>query len=685
MRNKKIILSSALSLVLCLSLIVGGTFALFTSESQVNIAITSGTVKIETEITDWEIHSLSDIDRNTFEGELVDRTKEGTFITGGTAAYENGEVTLVNMVPGDGVSFNIAVTNNSNVAIQYRTVISAVSVNNADGSTANLIDVLKITIRNQAYIGAAAEKWQSTSETGVIDNIPVAIDLPAEVGNEWMDKTITLAVKVEAVQGNAAVYDDAVISNNTDLAATIADVENPTVIMMTPGTYNLPNNKTMQNKDITFAGSKDTVIDLNTMKTGQNTSGSTFTFDGVTVQFDAKANYSGLQHTAKMVYKNCTIIGQQTLYAPEAEFINCVFTTNEAGYNVWTYGAEKVTFTDCTFYTAGRAILVYNEMTTDSFVADITMNNCTFYDNGVYTDAKAAVETGTNGGNTETSNVYKLTFNNCTVNGFEANKSTSPAWGNKNDMDADHLIVVENNVTINEITTIPADKTLGDVVAEATEKTTVALPGGTVELPALTNKDITFVGTKDTVIDTTTALPSTNNANLTFEGVTVKFAEANYKGFTHSEKVVYKDCIIEGQQTLYAPEAEFINCTFVNQTGYNVWTYGAKKVTFTDCTFTTGGRAILVYNETTNASFEATITMNNCSFSDDGTYQDAKAAVETGTNGGNTETSNVYNLVFNGCTISGFEANNSTSPLWGNKNSMDDAHLNVTIDDKVVY
>ena len=45
MKNK-IIVSSILTIALCLSMIAGYTFALFTSESQVNVAVTSGEVKV---------------------------------------------------------------------------------------------------------------------------------------------------------------------------------------------------------------------------------------------------------------------------------------------------------------------------------------------------------------------------------------------------------------------------------------------------------------------------------------------------------------------------------------------------------------------------------------------------------------------------------------------------------------
>ena len=48
--KKKILLTSILSVVMCLSLIVGATLALFGSESKKNIAVTSGKVEVEANI-----------------------------------------------------------------------------------------------------------------------------------------------------------------------------------------------------------------------------------------------------------------------------------------------------------------------------------------------------------------------------------------------------------------------------------------------------------------------------------------------------------------------------------------------------------------------------------------------------------------------------------------------------------
>lgn len=47
--KKKLIFGSALGIIMCSSLIAGATMALFTSESKVNIAVTSGKVDVSAE------------------------------------------------------------------------------------------------------------------------------------------------------------------------------------------------------------------------------------------------------------------------------------------------------------------------------------------------------------------------------------------------------------------------------------------------------------------------------------------------------------------------------------------------------------------------------------------------------------------------------------------------------------
>jgi hypothetical protein len=66
-------------------------------------------------------------------------------------------------------------------------------------------------------------------------------------------------------------------------------------------------------------------------------------------------NYTGFQHTNVEVYKNCTIVGQPFLYGNDVTFQSCTFEQTSANaYNVWTYGAKNVKFTECTFNCAGK-------------------------------------------------------------------------------------------------------------------------------------------------------------------------------------------------------------------------------------------------------------------------------------------------------------------------------------------
>ena len=101
--KKRIILSAVLTMVLCFCLIGGATFALFTSESSVNIAVTSGKVDVEAEIKDLEVYSMDVLQTAT------DNDGNVLFENGGIAKYDatNNELSLVNVAPGDKVEFNI--------------------------------------------------------------------------------------------------------------------------------------------------------------------------------------------------------------------------------------------------------------------------------------------------------------------------------------------------------------------------------------------------------------------------------------------------------------------------------------------------------------------------------------------------------------------------------------------------
>ena len=193
---------------------------------------------------------------------------------------------------------------------------------------------------------------------------------------------------------------------------------------------------------------------------------------------------------------------------------------------------------------------------------------------------------------------------------------------------------------------------------------------GTYTLPEMSGKDVTIVGTKDTVIDMKGEDGKgvvNKAAAASFEGVTVMFGADDYKGFQHTGKLTYKDCTITGKQFLYANEVEFVNCKFVQDAvDYNVWTYGAGKVLFKDCEFECEGKAVLIYNE--GSINGQTVEFQNCKFKASAPVT-GKAAIEIDSSllpdGG------TYKVIIDQSTadnVTGFAAGSvSGNPVWNNK------------------
>ena len=205
-------------------------------------------------------------------------------------------------------------------------------------------------------------------------------------------------------------------------------------------------------------------------------------------------------------------------------------------------------------------------------------------------------------------------------------------------------------------------------------ETAYTLPGDKME-----NKTVTITGTKDTVIDLK-AGTAAHGASITMEGVTVESTNGNYTGIQHSTATIFKDCVIKGQPFLYAKDAQFINCTFEQDSSgaYNVWTYGAGNVLFKDCTFNCAGKSVLIYNEGSLAS--QNVEFQNCKFNAFAPVA-GKAAIEIDC----TFTS--YNVVIDKATadnVTGF-ANGSASgnSVWNVKKG--DKPTTVTVAGAVVY
>ena len=192
--KKKIILSSIVTIALCLSLITGSTFALFTSEANFNIAATAGQVKIEASLENLSVKSFDDY------------THADTFENGGTAALNNNELTLMYMTPGDAVHVEIASTNSSNVDIKYMVRILATG----DLVPALTIDVDGIACTYDPATGEFTSDWVFVGAGAAMGNIALDVDFPNSdnhtAQNDFQNKTANLAITLIAVQANGTDY-----------------------------------------------------------------------------------------------------------------------------------------------------------------------------------------------------------------------------------------------------------------------------------------------------------------------------------------------------------------------------------------------------------------------------------------------------------------------------------------------
>ena len=252
------------------------------------------------------------------------------------------------------------------------------------------------------------------------------------------------------------------------------------------------------------------------------------------------------------------------------------------------------------------------------------------------------------------------------------------SFDEKYDEDAAYPVVVSNQEQVNDAITDAANKK-ATIVMPA--NTTFTLDNG-IAHEGDKSRDVTFVGDGTQTVDVITNAVSAEGGQLnyqrgstfTFENMTIQAGEGDFDGVVCNE-LTYKNCTIKGKLTLFG-KATFINCVFENDMAnqYSIWTWGGTDVTFEGCTFNTNGKAILLYGGADGKN-PTNLVVNNCVFNDRKNGAAGKAAIEIGNDYNAT-----YTLTVNNATVNGFaDGKNTGSKLWANKNSMDAAHLTVTI------
>ena len=219
--KKKVLLSSIATIAICLCLIAGSTFALFTSSDRVNVAVTAGKVDITANLVDDSMLTWSSL----YQTEKDART-DGYFDNGGIADItDEASVVIERMTPGDVAKFKIDVKNYSDVGIQYRVRM----ISNAGEHEVDLTEALVITAYidgfNYPVNGTENQTIWKYVEPGLenINDIWITVSFPSDVtipeedynddgeldDNDFQEAQANMTFVVEAVQGNANYFNAA--------------------------------------------------------------------------------------------------------------------------------------------------------------------------------------------------------------------------------------------------------------------------------------------------------------------------------------------------------------------------------------------------------------------------------------------------------------------------------------------
>ena len=649
--TKRALLGSVMAMVLCLAMLVGATFAWFTDTASTGVnKIQAGNLDVALEMKDGDNWVSAEGKTLTFK--TKDNRAADQILWEPGCRYE---------LPA------LRVVNKGNLALKYKIQITGIQ------GDAKLNDVIDWTI-NDAPINlteghlAANAKGDSFTIKGV---------MKTTAGNEYQGLSIDgIGITVYASQDT--VESDS-FNNQYDANATYYPVIDFVGLKDALG----------KGGNITIAGdftgdkTKTGVSDRLTIKTP-----TTLNFEGVyTVpgSLEASLNWAALY-----------ITDETTINAIDGAGIICEDKTDSsAAYIGGPYVADinapgkTVTVNGGTYYGGGttfqvtKGTLIVNggffQVTPDVDTHDCRYTlNCIDgnYKNG---SAKIFVKGGTFVNFDPSNNTAEGAGTNFVADGYSVISET------KDNGDVWYTVVKGTGVvpsTQDEMNTGITDSSNKDVTVVMPANSSFTLDNGIAHEGAK-SRNITFSGNGSQTVDVITNAVSAEGGQLnyqrgssfTFENLTIQAGEGSFDGIVCDE-LTYKNCTIKGKLTLYG-KATFINCTFENDMAnqYSIWTWGGTDVTFEGCTFNTNGKAILLYGQATESK-PTNLVVNNCTFNDRNNGTAGKAAIEIGNDYNAT-----YTLTVKNATVNGFaDGKNTGSKLWANKNSMDVAHLTVTID-----
>ena len=594
-KTKKALLMSVLSMVLCVAMLVGMTFAWFTDTASTSVnKIQAGNLKVGLEYKD-----------NNDEWKDATKTELQFKVDG--AIPEEG--TQILWEPGCRYELpELRVVNNGNLALKYKIAITGIKGN------AKLNEVIDWTIKSGAeeYDLTAEHKLAAKTETSVsADEFIIKGEMKKDAGNEYQGLSIDgIAITVYATQDTVESdsygpnYDaDAKLTSVTsaeELATAVANGEN--IILDCNITLR---DKLTINKDIVIMGDGYSFIsDYPVEVKNANVTFKNVNFKSPTNGKNNASNLYAPGLTGKLVLDGCTFADTQwdsVQVTPKAgaEIVinNCTFTAEQAAQRFIHIEADylsnadvKVTLTNNFF---GSTANLSNSMIDIDY---INLDGIDFGGNNVYTDENDIYVCGNSVQTTISSaDAYKKL-------GSKLASTTEPLDKVGNTMIAKGKTATVNNQTSfeNGTTIQGAGKGRSTLIAEKAKVTaddvtikdmTIEGSGsagtaGTLNINGnnTTIEDVDYKGDGNIAITVSTG---NKNDGTVFKKTKITNAFRGIQFWSLSGDSVIDDCILDVAGYTFNIDAAVAGSTLTikNSTlnGWTSYTNGIKLVSFEKC------------------------------------------------------------------------------------------------------
>lgn len=590
--TKRALLTSALALIMCVSMLVGSTFAWFTdSVTSAGNIIQSGTLDVD----------LVDANGNSMEGKVIEfKTADGRAQS--EILWEPGCTYETNPV---------YVVNKGNLALKYNIVINGIE------GDAKLLEAIEWTITVGNVSTEAANLNGELLAGEKTEAIVLSGHMKEEAGNVYQDLTvegISIAVFATQLPYESDSFDNqydadakpVVVYTAEDLAATLTS-EDEKISVVLGANIDLPISslgaQTPGSGEYKLGGENTKAIDINLngkllnitttywSAIGAKNANATITIKNGSM---TSSQPTGTWNSYDLTFANCNYAFENVVFekavalSNEGKAVNVKnVTINETHdyYALWiTAEGQNVSIDGLTVNSLGRGIKIDEQYVSAPAKVTLSISNATFN-----TTKKAAIVVKSEAG-------ANIALSNVNIAAVAADPFNA-VWVDEDASSYAGLVTVNGGTKIVEGS------------AEAPKANSVAADTTVLMENVITSGGQTVIDNKGT-INLSDAL-SLNGGDVVINGGTVVTTSKNYTGLQHAGEVTYNNVTFNGSTFLYGDKVVFNNCTFNLTTNY-VWTYGAKEVEFNNCTFNTNGKAILVYKEA--SVFTGVVTINGCTF-----------------------------------------------------------------------